>query len=42
MLSNLYVEYFERDLLPSVVDFETVCCSFVDVVTIITVVVFFY
>ena len=30
ILSNLYMEYFERDLLPSVVDFELVWYWYVD------------
>ena len=30
ILSNLFVEYFERDLLPSVVDFELVWYRYVD------------
>ena len=30
ILSNLYMEFFERDLLPSVVDFELVWYWYVD------------
>ena len=30
ILSNLFMEYFERDLLPSVVDFELVWYRYVD------------
>ena len=30
ILSNLFMEYFERDLLPSVVDFELVSYRYVD------------
>ena len=30
ILSNLFMEYFERDLLPSVVDFELVWYRYID------------